>query len=476
MKRYQKKVQELEQEKKSLEKENEELRYSLANLSVSDDGTQKPKENYFQKCSDLEEQVSELKRKLDSRSPFSRQKPRSDDAIRGLQDEISRIKAQKVELQRKIKEESVQFRLCKSLLEKEVLQLKKEATRKECEMHKLLSLGQRLKLVLQRKTEEASMATKRLKDVLEYRDASSGGSGKCPRNRTQATDREIEVKVTHGASPEYEHQTKDMAMIAKEVAELKEAEILKQKDFRCLLQDIEADCREKDSEIKDLLQDIRVDCREKDWKIRDLKEQVVKLKAELVHKEMLQNLTPMENCSMEVAANSREPRSSIISNSAGSNNKLSEVKSLSESKLNNAPELKFTLGGCCSCSKKSLCKTTKCECRAAGGPCGTSCGCTPSKCSNKEAEMVDGVEKCSATVEAGDVGPRRKPLSNINNNTLVKSDVPEPPNRGRKSRKPVQPKVSKKCAMEPDIPSKLTRATRSSVSKTSDENDNNHGL
>lgn len=41
-------------------------------------------------------------------------------------------------------------------------------------------------------------------------------------------------------------------------------------------------------------------------------------------------------------------------------------------------------GLCCSCSKKSLCKTTKCKCRSTGGSCGPSCGCTRSKCTNRE--------------------------------------------------------------------------------------------
>ncbi|KAL2947109.1 hypothetical protein AAZX31_20G052200 [Glycine max] len=51
-------------------------------------------------------------------------------------------------------------------------------------MRKLLALNQRQKMVLQRKTEEASLATKRLKELLESRKASSretkavgGGNG-----------------------------------------------------------------------------------------------------------------------------------------------------------------------------------------------------------------------------------------------------------------------------------------------------------
>lgn len=44
---------------------------------------------------------------------------------------------------------------------------------------------------------------------------------------------------------------------------------------------------------------------------------------------------------------------------------------------------------CCSCSKWSFCKTLKCECRAAGGNCGISCGCNPNKCSNREVKIKD---------------------------------------------------------------------------------------
>lgn len=46
-------------------------------------------------------------------------------------------------------------------------------------------------------------------------------------------------------------------------------------------------------------------------------------------------------------------------------------------------------GVCCSCTKNSTCKTLKCECRAAGGSCCLSCGCLPSKCSNREAAPIN---------------------------------------------------------------------------------------
>lgn len=41
-------------------------------------------------------QVAELKRKLETQSQMSCQKPRRDDAVKEMQDEISNLKAQKV--------------------------------------------------------------------------------------------------------------------------------------------------------------------------------------------------------------------------------------------------------------------------------------------------------------------------------------------------------------------------------------------
>ncbi|XP_030933548.1 kinesin-like protein KIN-4C [Quercus lobata] len=235
---YEKKVQELEHEKKSLQREIEELRHNLANISsTSDDGAQKLKEVYLQKLNALEAQVSELKKKQDAQAQLLRQKQKSDEAARRLQDEIHRIKTQKVQLQHKIKQESEQFRLWKASREKEVLQLKKEGRRNEYEMHKLLALNQRQKMVLQRKTEEASMATKRLKDVLESRKASSretsgagNGTGPGIQALMQAIEHELEVTVrVHEVRAEYERQMEERATMAKEVARLKEeADLLRQ--------------------------------------------------------------------------------------------------------------------------------------------------------------------------------------------------------------------------------------------------------
>ncbi|GAA0153821.1 microtubule binding motor protein [Lithospermum erythrorhizon] len=227
---YEKKVQELELEKRTLQREIEELRNNLANISsTSDDSAQNLKKEYLQKLNSLEAQVAELKKKQDAQAQLLRQKQKSDEAAKRLHDEIHKIKTQKVQLQQKIKQESEQFRLWKASREKEVLQLKKEGRRNEYEMHKLLALNQRQKMVLQRKTEEAAMASKRLKELLESRKPAreiSGfgtSSGPAIQALMQVIEHELEVNTrVHEVRSEYERQMEERAKMAKELVELKE--------------------------------------------------------------------------------------------------------------------------------------------------------------------------------------------------------------------------------------------------------------
>ncbi|CAH9065919.1 unnamed protein product, partial [Cuscuta epithymum] len=229
---YEKKVHELEQEKKSMQKEIEKLKHILSNLSSnSDDSAQKLKEEYIQKLNFLESQVAELKKKQDAQSQILRQKQKSDDAAKRLQSEIQRIKAQKVQLQQTIKQESEQFRSWKASREKEVLQLKKEGRRNEYEMLKLQAFNRRQKMVLQRKTEEAANATRRLKELLESRKrthVSGISNNSVPGSQAvmQAIEHELEVTVrVHEVRSEYERQSEERTKMIKELEELKQTNI-----------------------------------------------------------------------------------------------------------------------------------------------------------------------------------------------------------------------------------------------------------
>ncbi|XP_058221259.1 kinesin-like protein KIN-4C isoform X1 [Rhododendron vialii] len=657
---YEKKVHELEDEKRALQKEIEELRYNLENMSsTSDEGAQKLKEDYLQKLNVLESQVAVLKKKQDAQAQLLRQKQKSDEAAKRLHDEIHRIKTQKVQLQQKIKQESEQFRLWKASREKEVLQLKKEGRRNEYEMHKLLALNQRQKMVLQRKTEEASMATKRLKELLESRKTSSretsaAGNSNGPgiQSLMQTIEHELEITVrVHEVRSEYERQMEERARMAKEVAELKEeAQNLRQTNLSGCPETMspgarnsrifalenmlatssstlvsmashlsEAEERERAfsgrgrwnqvrslAEAKNIMNFLfnlasssrcqlrgkEVDCREKDSAIRELKGKIVNLirqlemqKAALLQQEKMHKLALMKHSTDNTARsgnsdlNSGEAhvydlrpkglQGSMVFSNAGNNSRLLVDMDTSESEhsdldatyddddteweatekriarkrnsktdgrigaLSHPIEIsdseslkteasderttavtqKTTSGLCCTCSRYSLCKTTRCECRAGGGSCGVSCNCISSKCSNREATLTKALDYLPHS-ELGDCNdetdrsqnlasegakllqsalaeklvdanegnePRRKPLSDIGN-TVGKSNAPKP-NQRKKWRKSViqlvpvaaptpQPEITEAIKkpessdIEAEIPLQLPRAMRSAASNS----------
>jgi len=213
-----KKLMELEEEKSAVQQERDRLLAEVESLNA-DGQTHKLRDAQLQKLKSLEAQILDLKKKQENQVQLLKEKQKSDEAAKKLQEEIHFIKAQKVQLQHKIKQEAEQFRQWKATREKELLQLRKEGRRNEYERHKLQALNQRQKLVLQRKTEEAAMATKRLKEILEARkssarDNSTGTNGTSPgsnmgeRSLQKWLDQELEVMVhVHEVRNEYEKQS-----------------------------------------------------------------------------------------------------------------------------------------------------------------------------------------------------------------------------------------------------------------------------
>ncbi|CAA0840685.1 Kinesin-like protein FRA1 [Striga hermonthica] len=232
-----KKLMELEEEKKTVQRERDRLLAEVENLSANSDGqAQKLQDMHAHKLKTLEAQIQDLKKKQENQVQLLKQKQKSDEAARKLQEEIQCIKAQKVQLHQKIKQEAEQFRQWKASREKELLQLRKEGRRNEYERHKLQALNQRQKMVLQRKTEEAALATKRLKELLEARKSStrdnaviSNGVGTNGQGNEKSLqrwlDHELEVMVNvHEVRFEYEKQSQVRAALADELAVLRQVD------------------------------------------------------------------------------------------------------------------------------------------------------------------------------------------------------------------------------------------------------------
>ncbi|KAF9597520.1 hypothetical protein IFM89_019434, partial [Coptis chinensis] len=117
---YEKKLHEMEQEKKALMRETDDLRSNIS--FASNDGAQKLKETYLQKLNFLEAQFylfTSVRVEEEARCTISTPRRKQRKVMKPqkrLRDEIHRIKTQK-----KIKQESEQFRLWKASREKEVL-------------------------------------------------------------------------------------------------------------------------------------------------------------------------------------------------------------------------------------------------------------------------------------------------------------------------------------------------------------------
>ncbi|TYI75687.1 hypothetical protein E1A91_D06G023700v1 [Gossypium mustelinum] len=223
-----KKIQELEDEKRAVQQERDRLLAEIENLSAGSEGQkQRVQDIHAQKLKSLEAQILDFKRKQENQVQVLKLKHKSDEATKQLQDEIQFIKAQKVQLQHRIKQEAEQFRQWKASREKELLQLRKEGWRNEYERHKLQAINQRQKMVLQRKTEEAAMATKRLKELLKARKSSAqDNSGMLLQTNEKALqqwlEHELEVVVNvHEVRSEYESQSQVRAAMAEELAVLK---------------------------------------------------------------------------------------------------------------------------------------------------------------------------------------------------------------------------------------------------------------
>ncbi|CAL9002262.1 unnamed protein product [Prunus brigantina] len=235
-----KKVLELEEEKRIVQQERDRLLAEVESLATNSDiQGQKMQEVHAQKLKFLETQILDLKKKQENQVHLSKAKQKSEEAAKRLQAEIQYIKAQKVQLQHKIKQEAEQFRQWKASREKELLQqLRKEGRRNEYERHKLEALNQRQKTVLQRKTEVAATATKRLKELLEARKSAVRDNSVNPNRHTSASqsnerslqrwlDHELEVMVhMYEVRFEYEKQKQVRATLEKELSLLKQADQL----------------------------------------------------------------------------------------------------------------------------------------------------------------------------------------------------------------------------------------------------------
>ncbi|XP_057731237.1 kinesin-like protein KIN-4C isoform X1 [Arachis stenosperma] len=365
---YEERIRELERENKAYQMEIAELKQKQGNYSAATNGVEKLKKHYLQKLNLLEEQVTELQSKLASRSQFSTQRKRVDESSRQFQFEIQSLKAQKVQLQCKMKLDSVQFRICKAMLEKEILQLKKERRTYDIKVQNLLASNDRLKMVLQRKTEAAFTATNRLREMIEARKVISNRSAGARKRNSEAihaAEHELEVTTRlHKLCSQYESRIEKMAA---EIGRLKEEiEMQRNENLRSEFQVEETDSFEKEVDIQDLKEQMNgLGCL-----LRELKLQKEMLDSKDKKQQVLDQPLFTDESNRKLLMKMETPETNSSSDSNANGERTDE-------------------GVCCTCSKRSLCKTTKCKCRSIGGSCGPSCGCKLFKCTNRESNQIE---------------------------------------------------------------------------------------
>lgn len=87
-----------------------------------------------------------------------------------------------------------------------------------------------------------------------------------------------------------------------------------------------------------------------------------------------------------------------------------DVKDIS-TEAPDAPPVKTASDVCCSCSKSSSCKTSKCMCRATGIGCGSSCSCRESKCANRGGSSSNELQQVTENDSGSDEANKNRLLA-----------------------------------------------------------------
>ncbi|CAH8312894.1 unnamed protein product [Eruca vesicaria subsp. sativa] len=421
---FQKRIRDLESVNESLKGEVEELRSKLADVSVTSSGQSSRAFSIA-----VKEEGMSSRSKSNQRSMSSKKKLRIESCVKQVDGEVQRLKAQKVKLQCKIKLDSMQFRLSKASLEKETLQLKKELRKCEFEKHLLSALNRRQKMISQLKNTQALTALKRLKLLLQSKKAFSKKNKGAPKG-TSSTNQEssnevgllVKLNKIHSG---YERQMKEMAEEVKKFS--LEASVLKA-EFEGEQNSFSPSCDNGinqtpiDSELKELKEEFS--------KLSTLVSQMEMAKSQLSQTDRVQT----EPAEYSIPSKDNDESNLTLSQERTSEGTVYEESSIEPSQVKESGKTLFDKKTseeahcqkeqskaeiCCSCTKKSLCKTKNCKCRANGSGCGISCGCIASKCSNREENVrsdkamqaVDGKKP----VDNNNKDANKKPLRDIGN-------------------------------------------------------------
>ncbi|XP_061164849.1 chromosome-associated kinesin KIF4-like [Saccostrea echinata] len=224
-------MKELEHQLSLAQKQKEEMQQALDDAK-SNANANRIAEQRRLRLKELEQQISQLRKKMTEQEKMLKMKDQRDKSVSNLQGEIQGLKHQRVQLMKRMKEESDDFRKFKQQKDKEVAQLMQKDRKRQFEIAKLQRQNERQQSVLKRKSEEAAAANRRLKEALSkqkqiqqerankletYNSSSIG-------NRVRSwLSHELEVRISiREAKYHLESLLNDRKEIAKQIKELKE--------------------------------------------------------------------------------------------------------------------------------------------------------------------------------------------------------------------------------------------------------------
>ncbi|XP_017114150.1 chromosome-associated kinesin KIF4 [Drosophila elegans] len=299
------KLRECNQKIDDLEAERRNLMDQLRNMK-SKETSAKIAEERRKRLQQLEQEISDLRRKLLTQANMLKMREKEREKIQNLSGEIRAMKESKVKLIRAMRGESEKFRQWKMLREKELTQLKSKDRKMQSEILRQQTLHTKQRQVLKRKCDEALAANKRLKEALE-RQASAqtqrykyakdhGGSGSSAVHSMKTdswVDREVEIILSLiDAEHSLEQLMEDRAVINNHYQMMQQERPNDPAEAQAqarLLANLEEELEMRNAQIADLQQ--KVCPTDLDSRIRSVAEGVQSIgESRLVNKQLLKTL------------------------------------------------------------------------------------------------------------------------------------------------------------------------------------------
>merc|ERR1712029_464399 len=165
--KYEESLAKMQEELATLQQERDKLEKQGSKAPKSNDPACKISEQRRKRNQELEAQITEMKKKIQEQSRMLKASERTEKEAKKLRDDISQMKSNKVKLIKQMKDDSEKNRVWKQQKEKEVAKLKQVERKQQVQIAKMENMHVKQQNVMKRKVEEASMANKRLQDLIQ---------------------------------------------------------------------------------------------------------------------------------------------------------------------------------------------------------------------------------------------------------------------------------------------------------------------